>query len=170
MFKVILKTLFLCFFSITLFGQNDSFKVSAIDDYVSQINPIQIKVDSFTFTIDSIQIDGLKYEHTIVAKSLFQKSKTILTTTFYLKDEKMIFAKVVEPSPSKGFEKMYRYCDFYFENSKVIFERCRATRQLGVAININGNNANIYGYNESLTFDFLKNYVAILYNRLQNYR
>jgi len=166
MLNAILKTLLLCFFNTTLYGQNDSIKIAAIDAYVNQIDPSQVKVDSFIFLIDSIQVDGIKFGNTIVTKSLFKESKTILTTTFYLKDKKMIFAKVVEPSPNKGFEKMYRYCAFYFENNIVISERCRSTRQMGVAINVDGSNANIYGYNENLTFDFLKKYVAILYDRL----
>lgn len=164
--SVILKTLLLCFFSGTLYGQNDSIKIAAIDAYVKQIDPFQVQLDSFTFIIDSIQVDGIKYRNAVVTKSLFKKSKTVLTTTFYLKDKKMFFAKVVEPSPKKGFEKMYRSCAFYFENNIVISQRCRSTRQLGLVIDDNGSNVNIYGYNASLTFDFLKKYVTILYDRL----
>ena len=166
MLKVILKILLLCFLSTTLYGQNDSMKAAAIDRYVYQINTSPMKVDSFRFIIDSIIVEGVKYGNTIVTKSLFKESKTSLTTTYFLKDKKMIFAQIVEPCTIKGLEKMFKYCAFYFENNKVIFERCRSTRQIGLAIILDGNNSNIYRYNENLTFDFLKNYVAILYNKL----
>ena len=165
--NVILKTLLLCFFTITLFGQNDSIRVVAKDTSVNQIDPSQIKIDSFAFIIDSIKVEGIKYGNTIVTKSLFKESETILNTTFYLKEGKMNFVKVIEPM--KGFGKLYKYCDFYFTNGKVVAQNCRSIRQLGVAIRADGKDANI-GYNENLTFDFLKSYVFILFNRLQNYR
>ena len=168
MLNVILKTLLLCFFTTTLFGQNDSIQVVAMDTSVNQIDPSQIKVDSFAFIIDSIQVNGIKYGNTIVTKSLFMESKSTLTASFYLKDGKMNFVKVVEPSTIN--EKMYRYCDFYFKNNEVISQRCRSTHQIGAAIRVGESEDDRYGYNKNLTWDFLKTYVSILFNRVQNYR
>ena len=167
MLNVILKTLLLCLFSNTLFGQNNSIRVAGFDTSVSQIAQSQIRVDSFTFTIDSIQVEGVKYENTIVTKSIFKENKTILHTTYYLKEGKMNFVKVIEPM--KGPGKLYRYCDFYFTNSILVAQNCRSIRQLGVAIRADGKDVSI-GYNENLTFNFLKTYVSILFTRLQNYR
>ena len=168
LFNLTLKTLPLCFFTITLFGQNDSIRVVAKDTSVNQIAPSQIKVDSFTFIIDSIQVSGIKYGNTIETKSFFKESKTTLTTSFYLKDGKMNFVKVVEPSTIN--EKMYRYCDFYYKNDEVISQRCRSTHQIGAAIRVGENEDDRYRYNKNLTWNFLKTYVSILFNRVQNYR
>lgn len=167
MLKTILKILLLNFISTSLFGQNDATKVVIMDLSVNQITPCQTNVDSFAFTIDSIQVIGINYGNTIETKSVFKESKTTFITSFFLKDGKMNFVKLVEPSPIN--KKMHRYCDFYFKNNEVISQRCRSTHQIGVAIRVGENEDDGYGYNKNLTFDFKKDYVYILFKKLSDY-
>jgi hypothetical protein len=68
------------------------------------------------------------------------------------------------------FDKMYRYSNFYYENENVIYERHRGTWQSGLAFDINKDYSDIFGYNKSMTIDFLRTYVIKLYGKLLNYR
>ena len=163
MFRIIIKILLLCIYNTTLFGQNDSIKVASINSYIHQIDTTREKVDSFRFNIDSIEVKGIKHGNKIVAINLFQKSKTTLTITLYLKDKKLIFAKIVEPS--KVYEKMYRFSDLYFENNNVFFSRRRTTRQLGLVIEVD-RQISTNEYNKNLSLKFLQDYVVTLYSRL----
>jgi hypothetical protein len=153
---------------IKSFGQSDSIKATEIDKYVYNIDTLNTKFDSFKITIDSIQVEIKKSKHIIVTKNHFKKSNTTLIITYFFDDEKIVLIKVLEPS--KKIDKMYRYSNFYYENENVIYERHRGTWQSGLAFDINKDYSDIFGYNKSMTIDFLRTYVIKLYGKLLNYR
>jgi hypothetical protein len=147
---------------VTLFGQQRDSRVDKIDIYTKQIDTSNDSSISAVFSLDSIQVTARTQKNKITATCSFEKSKTLLTIDFYSKDNALIAVRIKEQSPLH--EKVYRIAFFYYENGKIIYEDYWGTRQLGMAVTVDGSG---YGYNTNLTTEFEKKLVLLLFDKIE---
>ncbi len=137
----------------------------AIKRYAYEIDSANIKFDSFKLSIDSIEINAKAYQDKIVTTNFFENSKSVLTISFYFKENKLVEAKIDEQSPR--YNDMHRYSLFYFENNRMFYANYYRDVQLGIQFDWNKDGSSVFGYNRNLDDDFLKKYIIILYNRIK---
>jgi len=152
------------FLMLNLQAQTDSVKAVEISQYVSQYDTSQSIISVNRFKMDSVEIIAHTYSDKIETENYFTKSKTTLKITFFLKDTQLVLSNIVEQSPK--FRDLQRRFTYYFENEMIIHYNIRYGWQLGLAIRVGEDFTKIFGYNETFTDKFLREYIGQLYNRL----
>ena len=154
----------LIFFKSIAFGQVDINRNIEIKQYAHQLDSAQGVFKQLSFKMDTVQIDTKKYENRITAKCLFEKSRSYLTISYYLKSNNLILASVKEQSPK--MDMCYYESLFFYSNNKLTDDECGSIAPKCFAEPMNKSIYQIYGYNPSLDKIFLEDFVMKLYNRL----
>lgn len=162
------KNLFFILYLINFcaFGQNDSIekRISSLDIEKTKL------IMSENIKIDSIEIKVYVFENQIETESYFEKSKSKLSVIYWKKAEE--YHKIVtrENCPSMPEDFWHTYV-FDFKNGKIINEEERyysSSKIHGIAGHVDKKVKE--SYNKTLNSDFLKKYVAELFEKIKNYR
>jgi hypothetical protein len=147
------------------YGNADTVKIFAIDDYAYKIDLAETKFASAKFVLDSIHIKVKKFSNKLETISFFNKSKSILKIDFYINDCGLAMARVKEPSPK--FDDLAAYSNFYFENDSIFYSDYYFGVRMCMAIPRDRSFSEVYGYNPNLNGDNLKKYVKKLFTKLK---
>jgi len=157
---------FTFFFSFSiLFAQTSDRHLRKIDMYAYKIDSSHLHFDSLKFTFDSITVKIKIYNDKLFSISHFANSNTDLTISYYLKDKKLILVRVSEQSPV--FDDLYNYSYFYISNNKIISEKCRLNLRPCMAIPLDKDIYELFGYNKTFNRDFLKQYIFNLHDKIK---
>ncbi|PZP39760.1 MAG: hypothetical protein DI598_19755 [Pseudopedobacter saltans] len=165
MTKRVSYIIFILLVSAKLFGQDKLSKADRINLYAYQIDTVKTKIDSFKFSFDSIQVDVKTRNNKIATTNFFEKSKSRLTVDYYFKDNELVLINVVEQCPQ--FDDLHSYSVFYYDKEKLIAEKYRHTIRPCLAIPMDKNIYELYGYNPALNSEFLKVFVVRLLKKIK---
>lgn len=156
-------TVFL-FLMFNLQAQTDSLKAADISQFVYQYDTSRLLISINRFKMDSIEIIAHTYSDKIETENYFTKSKTNLKIIFFLKDTKLVLTNIVEQSPK--YRDLQRRFTYYFENEKIIHYNIRYGWPLGLTTRVGDDPTTMFGYNETFTDKFLREYIGQLFNKL----
>lgn len=162
MAKRIFFSLLLLGNSFFLFAQLRNTKADSLRYYIYNVDTSKIILDSQQLKKDSIQVKTKLFSDKIIATCYFGKSKTELRIEFYLKNNALVFVKIVERSPI--FSDLNRFTELYFENCHIFYESYYRSIRICMPIDLKSDTDAFYGYNKTITSDFLKRYVLELFN------
>jgi hypothetical protein len=159
----------LVFISLNIYGQTDSIRIPKFYEIAFRIDSVKGKSRKFKMKMDSIEIKGQRYAKKIETINHFQKSKSNLEIDYYFEENNLILVMVKEPAPN-GMKELYLHSIFYIENDKITSEEQRNTVLPCMAIPLDKNIYELYGYNKSINGEFLRKYIFDLVKKITNHR
>jgi hypothetical protein len=151
--------------SANLFGQNKFTKTVSVGLYAYQIDTAQAMMDSFRFSLDSIQVSVKIKTNKIATTNYFERSKSLLTIDYYFRDKKLLLVNIAEQSPK--LDDLHSYSVFYYDKGKIFEEEYRHTIRPCLAIPMDKSIFDLYGYNPNLNTEFLKKYIVMLLDKIK---
>ena len=149
--------------SLSSFAQNIKRQTTRIDKKIKKIEKELIDVDSvFFIVIDTIKIDIKIWDNKIFTSNHFLRSNSFLEVYYYLWDNELIYIYTVEESPLA--ENMGTFSFFYVFGGDVIYENHGFSLMSGISHPEKIDKYVCFGYNETFTEKFLREYSMVLYD------
>lgn len=166
----ILKTsfIFLLLISVNFFSQNRIFDKEILkrqrQAYLIDSTD-KISQNFFDLNInDSIKVNVLKFRQKIFTKNKLSKSRTSFQINYYLSDGKLFYVKVEEQSPN--LNDLKKHIEYGISEDKICCVNYYYDMRSCLPISFYKDINEQFGYNQSLTEEFMKDYVFKLYKKI----
>ena len=145
----------------------EKIKIDNYDDYKLEmvVDNDAIKNGLFDLNInDSIKVNVLKFRQKIFTKNKLSKSRTSFQINYYLSDGKLFYVKVEEQSPN--LNDLKKHIEYGISEDKICCVNYYYDMRSCLPISFYKDINEQFGYNQSLTEEFMKDYVFKLYKKI----